>query len=334
VAAASTTAPRLSAPRLEVASTRGERIPVLFITGAARSGSTLLDRVIGMHEGFFSSGELTFIWQRSFRENHLCGCGVPFHECEFWREVSEQAFGVAPAQVDEQAAERLKASVDRKWRIPYMAMPRVPHRPADLLAYGELVERLYGAILDVSEARVIVDSSKDPRHGLLLSKLPNIELHVVHLIRDPRGVAFSWKRVRARPEIHWKPQNMMTKDIWGSASRWTTHNLVAELLSASAASYCRVRYEDFVANPQAALQRILAPHEWADSTHEGIDGSEVVLEPMHTMAGNPMRFHNGALQLKLDEEWRAAMPRRDRLSVLAATLPLLARYGYHVGAAQ
>jgi hypothetical protein len=321
------------APRLELAPLDGERIPVLFVAGAARSGSTLLDREIGMHQGFCSSGELTFIWQRSFRENHLCGCGVPFHECCFWREVSELAFGVEPALVDEQAAEQLKARVDSKWRVPYMAVPGVsPHQP-ELLAYGELLERLYAAILQVSHARVIVDSSKDPRHGLVLSKIPHIELHIVHLVRDPRGVAFSWKRVRRRPEIHWKVQNMMTKGTWGSASRWTTHNLVAELLSASAASYCRVRYEDFVADPNAALERILEPFPWASSSHPDIHGDELVLEPMHTMAGNPMRFHTGSLRLKLDEEWREAMPLRERFAVDAATWPLMGRYGYSFRAA-
>jgi len=50
----------------------------LFIAGAARSGSTLLDRVIGKRDGFCSTGELQFIWRRSFREDQLCGCGVSF----------------------------------------------------------------------------------------------------------------------------------------------------------------------------------------------------------------------------------------------------------------
>ena len=312
---------------------RGERIPVLFIAGAARSGSTLLDRVVGMHDGFCSSGELMFIWQRSLRENQLCGCGAPFHECDFWSAVCEQAFGVQPGEVDEQIAESLKEAVDCKWRIPYMALPHLPPRSPELLAYGGLVERLYGAIRSVSEARVIVDSSKDPRHGLMLSKLPHIELHVVHLVRDPRGVAFSWKRVRRRPEIHWQVQNMQIKQVWGSASRWTTHNLVAEMLAASAASYRRVRYEDFVAEPVATLERVLAPYRWSAPADGKVSGREVMLEPAHTMSGNPMRFHVGGLKLRLDEEWRRAMPRRERLSVLATTWPLLGRYGYRLSGA-
>ena len=62
----------------------GNAVPVLFIACAGRSGSTLLDRVIGMQDDFFSAGELRFIWERSFGENQLCGCGAPFDECAFW----------------------------------------------------------------------------------------------------------------------------------------------------------------------------------------------------------------------------------------------------------
>jgi hypothetical protein len=56
----------------------------------------------------------------------------------------------------------------------------------------------------------------------------------------------------------------------------------------------------------------------------------VGVAPAHTVAGNPMRFANGSLSIELDDEWRTAMPVRDRVSVAAATWPLLARYGYSV----
>src|SRR6266542_1121845 len=45
------------------ASDRDERPPtVLFIGGYSRSGSTLLDLLLGQLPGFFSSGELAYIW--------------------------------------------------------------------------------------------------------------------------------------------------------------------------------------------------------------------------------------------------------------------------------
>jgi hypothetical protein len=313
---------------LEPSAPRRDRIPVLVIAGSARSGSTLLDRVIGRHEDFCSTGELRFIWQRSFGENQLCGCGVPFHDCDFWKEVSGRAFGVEPGQVDWAAAARLNASVERKRHLPWLILKRPPRCQSEMSAYGDLLARLYGAILQVSGARVVIDSSKDPRHGLVLSRLKRFEVHVVHLIRDPRAVAFSWKRPRRRPEIHWKSQDMTIQQVRASATRWTTHNAVVELLAGSAASYCRVRYEDFVANPDATLSRILAPYEWLDGKPATLEGGKVTLEPSHSVAGNPMRFKSGQVRVELDDEWRAAMPLRDRVSVAAATWPLLARYGY------
>ncbi|MFI4985291.1 MAG: sulfotransferase family protein [Solirubrobacterales bacterium] len=305
---------------------------MLLIAGAARSGSTLIDRIIGMHDGFCSTGELQFIWQRSFGENQLCGCGVPFYECAFWRDVSSTAFGVEPRDVDAAAVARLKAFVDDKRHLQWLVLRAPPRFRSELLAYGDLLERLYRAVLQVSGARVVVDSSKDPRHGFVLSRLKRFDVHVVHLIRDPRAVAFSWKRTRRRPEIHWKSQDMMIQPAGASSARWTAHNALVELLSASAASYCRVRYEDFVVNPGAALSRILAPYDWLGEELVTGSAGQVVLEPSHTVAGNPMRFKGGPLNIELDDEWRVAMPLRDRLLVAAATWPLLWRYGYSLRA--
>lgn len=306
-------------------------MPVLFIACAGRSGSTLLDRMIGMHDGFFSAGELRYIWERSFGENQLCGCGTPFKECAFWREVSRGVFGTEAARVDTTTAIRLQRSLDEIRYAPWLVQSHNPasHQVA-LLIYRQLLERLYRRILQVSHDRVIVDSSGDPAHGLILSQIPSIELHVVHLIRDPRAVAFSWTRARRRPEIHWTPENMPIAQVRKSATQWTMHNTIAEFLAKSATSYRRLRYEDFVANPDAALSRILAPYDWIGGRPKGFVGREVVLDRTHTVSGNPMRFKHGPLKIELDDEWRDAMPLRDRRSVTAITWPLLARYGYPI----
>src|SRR5690242_10887667 len=68
-------------------------VKVLFIAGSGRSGSTLLDMLLGQINGFYSTGELRFIWERGFGQNQLCGCGKPFRECDFWTEVVKEGFG-------------------------------------------------------------------------------------------------------------------------------------------------------------------------------------------------------------------------------------------------
>src|SRR5918995_1530890 len=52
-------------------------VKVLYVAGLGRSGSTILANTLGQVEGFFSGGELNFIWKHALIENRLCGCGTP-----------------------------------------------------------------------------------------------------------------------------------------------------------------------------------------------------------------------------------------------------------------
>lgn len=306
-----------------------DRTPVLFIGCAGRSGSTLLDRVLGAHEGFCSTGEIRFIWERGFAQNQLCGCGQPFQDCGFWSGVSRALFASDPAHADIDAGRLLRAALDETRQAPWLLQRHVPaaHRAAITL-YTGLLERLYAAILASSAERVVVDSSGDGTHGLILAKAPNVALHVIHLIRDPRAVAFSWKRQRRRVEIHWANAEMPIETARTSATRWAINNLLVERLAPLAASYRRVRYEDFVADPDAALRQILEPHRSLINGTSSPRATELVLAPTHTVSGNPMRFRQGPVAIKLDDEWRGALCRRERRTIEAITLPLLLRYRY------
>jgi hypothetical protein len=308
---------------------RAARIPVLFIAGAPRSGSTLIERIIGSQKSLCPIGEAQFIWDRSFRDNQLCGCGNPFQECAFWNEVSQRAFESHPASFDSALPLSLKAKIDTG-HVPWLILRRRPARyQASLDAYGDHLTRLYSSVLAASGGKVVVDSSKDHRHGQTLSRIPGVELHVIHLLRDPRAVAYSWRRVRTRPEIHWKKEEMPVDPIATTAQRWMLLNIQLDLLSHSAASYSRVRYEDFVANPAGELSRILSPLGGASAaTVSQLSTGSLDLGPNHTVSGNPMRFQHGPVSIEADVEWQEKMPAMDRLAVTAMTLPLLRKYGY------
>jgi hypothetical protein len=289
----------------------------------------LLERLIAEHDGFCALGELHFIWERSFAQNQLCGCGERFYDCPFWAEVVRVAFAREPRAFDASRARRLKDGIDRKRALPWLlARRRPPGVRRALAAYAALLEPLYDAARTVSGARAVLDSSKDPKHGLILARMPRVQLHVVHLVRDPRAVAFSWRRRRRRPEVHWTAEDMPIEPVRATAARWLAHNALVERLASRAASFQRLRYEDLVAEPAASVERVLRVLPWERPSCTPALGASVTLAPSHTVAGNPMRFRHGRVQLRLDDEWRAAMRPRDRLAVLAAAWPLLARYGY------
>src|SRR5205823_1051409 len=56
--------------------TTGTQPKVLYIAGPGRSGSTVLDQVLGELPGFVSTGELQALWQRGLVERRPCGCSA------------------------------------------------------------------------------------------------------------------------------------------------------------------------------------------------------------------------------------------------------------------
>ena len=70
-----------------------DRPRVLYLGGLGRSGTTVLERVLGELPGTCSVGELVHLWRRGVLDDETCGCGEPFSRCPFWSEVLRDAFG-------------------------------------------------------------------------------------------------------------------------------------------------------------------------------------------------------------------------------------------------
>jgi hypothetical protein len=301
-------------------------IKVLFIAGTGRSGTTILSNILGQVPGCFAGGEIRYAWQRGLVEDHRCGCGLPFSRCPLWTAVVADAFHGEPAPDPSPVAERIDQRL-RVRRIPLM-MARMargkdivkPHRD------DEAISRLYGAVAHQPGVEVIVDSSKLPLYGMLLSRL-QIDLTVVHMVRDPRATAFSWRRqklTRDRDDEATMPQ----LDPWKSGVLWLLWNALTSVwLARSRIPGVVVRYEDLVAEPQASLERILAKIGKAMPTHV-ISGHTATLQPTHSVAGNPARHDAGDVVLSPDKEWQSAMPYGQRLLVTLLTLPALRTFGY------
>lgn len=309
-----------------------DKIKVLYISGFGRSGSTLFGNVLGQVEGFFHGAELRHVWDRGIIENWLCGCGSRFRECGFWKEVFREAFG-GMEKIEAPEMLRLHDVSSRTPHIPLM----LTRRGKRLLAaraktYPENLEKLYRAIQLNSGSRVIVDSSKNPSYGHTLSTLPGIDLYVVHLIRDPRAVTYSWLRKRVQTGAGKNAQNPLYMRRYTPASsvlRWGVRNVTSEMLwNRSSERYLTVRYEDFVARPQETVRAVLDLVQEVPSDLPFVSERSIQLGVSHTISGNPMRLQTGAVELRPDEEWRVKMRKGDRTLVTALTFPLLSRYGY------
>jgi Sulfotransferase family len=304
-----------------------DRVKVLYIAGSGRSGSTVLDNILGQIDGFCSVGELRYIWERGLIEDRLCGCGERVHECPFWRAALTEAFG-APDAVDPLRMMRLQQLGTRVRHVPQMIRGAAGRTlVAKMGEYPATMGQLYRGIHTASGCRVIVDSSKLPAYGHVVSHLPEVDLYVVHLVRDPRATAYSWLRKKAAPD---RKEGMMQRQRpLHAAALWTVWNWTTERLwGADPSRYLLVRYEDFVRMPRSVVERIVSFLGEKTDELPFVDDTTVRLAPTHTVAGNPSRFKTGDVALRPDDEWTRKMDLAQRLVVTTVAGPLLGRYGY------
>ncbi len=325
-------------------------VKVLKITGLGRSGSTILDVVLGNHPDIESVGEVGnvirngWISRESLREIDpsklrvpICTCGkrldvlyvdAPDEACPFWSSVRREWLERADGESIE-SYPKLQNDFELKRRWPRLLYER--RRPsAPLRSYARLTRTFFESIRAVSGKPVIVDSSKSPARALAFGMVPGVELYVVHLVRDGRGVMISLRKTFKKDlqaGIMWDHKG---HPMWKTAVRWIVLNLASEWICSQLGPKrtMRLRYEDFVADPKSALERIgsLIEVDFTDVANAASSGKP--MQAGHNIGGNKTK-KSGSITLRPDaKEWKSALsPTEQRLSwVLMGWL--MRRYGY------
>jgi hypothetical protein len=301
---------------------------ILYVASKGRSGTTLFGMVCGLIDEHIFVGDLKTVWDEGVRRNYLCGCGVPFHECPFWSAVIRHAYGSAEACLALNLHEAYDRVIRRAtFRDVIDHNRRTPELERDIISLQAEFGRLHNSIRHVSGKKWIVDTSKHPSCAYVLSALyrPS-QFKLIHLVRDPRGVAYSRKRVKMRPEtgdlsVHLNRSNMLK-----STRRWVERNCDIERLSKMIPVQL-IRYESFVADPLAVLKQLVSPGDAANA-FERLQQAGNERPIAHSIAGNPHRYSKSGLVLRLDQEWEKKLKLVDRLLVRLIAGSMISRYGY------
>lgn len=299
---------------------------VLYITGAGFSGSTLLSFLLNAHPQMVSVGEETGPVRLSGRGEYPCSCGEPLAGCPFWRRVGQemQARGIefGPDHWDVRyelghgglprhllcRSLRFRALDDLRDAL-VAAIPSFGSRIAELNARNATLIRV---ILEVSGKQVFVSAAKDPIRARYLDRIPELNLKIVHLVRDSlRFVNSAMTRRQmdspATPIRQW--------------NRTASH--VKRLLESVAPDrFIRVRYEDLCTDTESQLARI------ADFVGlPPMAGPIRFREAENHVIGNRMRLTSSA-EIVLDEKWRDGLSPQVAQRVKDATRLYREEFGY------
>lgn len=301
---------------------------VLYIGGTGRTGSTMLDQLLGQFPEAFSGGEMAFFWSRGIAAGAICACGEPVRACPVWSR-SIASLGEDPDQLASRMIE-----LRRRFRWPHVFAMMLPGFSRSRLAEtGELprtMQRLYEDVAASQHVELFVDSSKEPHYSYLLREGSELDIHFLQLVRDPRAVAYSWQRRKTEKGLT-TDEIMEQRPSWLSVAYYAFSNIVSEIFWIRRTDrFAFLRYEDFVADPAGTLEAIGRFTGVPIAPQTVLDGASFDLGEMHTSWGNPSRVGRRSITIRQDEAWRTELSAVDKLIVTVLTLPLLIRYGYPI----
>lgn len=295
----------------------GQPVDVVYIAGYGHSGSTILNILLNQHAGILGAGEL-FRLASAWQSNEYCSCGSRLPQCELWSKIVHRWSDLAETDPIRDYGP-LQAAAEAKWA----------GATRDVAMYERLTRSLFAAAREVSGKSLIVDASKVPQRASALSRVDGINLYIVHLVRDARGVAWSMRRRLPQDIAAGLQTEKRGRSVARTALHWMASNIgVERLLSRlEPRRVQRITYERFVTAPGPALESIgdLCGVDLSDLSAT-VDAN-TPLRAGHVMAGNRLRM-SGATVLRPDFRWQKDLPVFQRRLLELACLPLLHRYGY------
>ncbi len=218
------------------------RAKVVYVMGSGRSGSTILGVALGNCDGLFYAGEL---------DNWLVRSGAPvlggLERTRFWSTVRDEVPG--GRELFGNTAQRDLERSSAPFRIH-----RRRARRRLRAGYRRVTEDLYQAIARAAGVTHVVDTSHFPLRARELQALAGIDLYLIFLVRDPRGVVDSFNLYLNRNDVTERRLRVLSTN----ANLWLTHLLsVLVFLRQPRERRMLLRHEEFLADPEGMLRQIL-----------------------------------------------------------------------------
>jgi hypothetical protein len=262
-------------------------------------------------------------------ERYRCSCRQEIRACPFWLNVKRAmarrgwAFDIADAGTDlgSGATAYVRRLIRPLHRGPTLervrdaALALSPTWRRQLPRIQALNAALVESICAETGTHVLVDSSKIGLRLKYLLRNPALDVKVIRLIRDGRGVALTYtdpamfadaRDPRLRGGGTGASRESERLSLARAAREWRRSNAEAESIVAQLdpSRWTEVRYETLCRAPEATIRRLFAFMGVEPSASWPPDGGE------HHILGNGMRL-DSSVDVRLDDRWRSTLSPRD-----------------------
>ena len=303
---------------------------LVYLAAASHSGSTMTAMLLGAHPDLCSVGELKAI-NLGDKNSYLCSCKKLVGECHFWEGVTGKMaskghdFCISDAGTDIRtgATPFMLRLLRPLVRNPFMELIRdslLSFSPVwrKQLPYLQKRNADYArSIAEQAGVDTVIDSSKIGLRLKYLLKNSELDVKVIWIVRDGRGVSLAYKdpsefadakNPKLRGGGAGKTQEQ-GRNIEVGAYEWVRCNQETEaiLKTMPKDDWMQVHYEDICNETEKTLNKIF-DFIGVDSNKKRLDFKTVE----HHVVGNGMRLDDSEI-IKLDERWKEKLSAEDLL---------------------
>ncbi len=305
---------------------KNTKCKTIYILGHSRSGSTILNILLGNIKSVFAAGEINNYLKSSWINDHYCSCGNPVSKCDFWPQVQESLQDYATPSAEELVEITHQLEI---WRnLPRQKLRTTVDQRTKFDNYIKFYAELIKSISRHSESEWVVDASKSPMRLINLLNANELDVSAIHIVRDPRGVCWSLLKAASK-----NVEAGVQVDLPSIHYTTTIKNLYINALMAFFAKrkmpskHLTLRYDELVNQSQQSIEKIgsLLDVDTAELKH--LIQSKHSLQQMHNIAGNRLRMKSN-ITLKYDQSWKSGLSTFQYLAITALALPLLLIYRF------
>lgn len=322
------------------------KVRLTYILAASHSGSTLLAMLLASHPEISSVGELKATSLGDL-DQYLCSCRRKILDCPFWtgirQDMSQRGFDFdisnAGTDIRSGASPYVRKLLRPLHRGPLVEFARdiflglSPVWRKQLPLIQALNVNLMDCVLSRTGTNVIVDSSKIGIRLKYLLMNPMLDVKVIRLVRDGRGVALTYMdpanyadatdpNLRGGGRGGDRESERLT--MAQAAHEWRRSNEEGEAIVSGldSSSWRIVTYEDLCTDTQETMMGLYEFLGVSQSHRVGnFRGKD------HHVIGNGMRLDSGN-EVRLNEEWRKALSKKDLETFEVVSGALSRRLGY------
>jgi hypothetical protein len=282
----------------------------VVLASTAYAGSTMLSFLLGAHPEISTTSEVSGTRREHQMDGFECSCRARMVDCEFWQAVraAMRARGYADFELanfglgfDYRGPGWPSRIVMGGLPIPAFEPTRdvlvraLPGHRARMAAIADRSRAFAEVVMELTGTHAFVDASKERMRLLHLYRLlhGSMDVRVIHLVRDVRGVVESTLRRSKKPNL----------TAAGAARNWADTNaiILRNMAALPDGQKTTVRYEDLCRDPEGTMARL---YRFCGADPD-IRLADVAGSPQHLL-GNRMRL-DGVGEISLDERWRAAL---------------------------